>query len=233
MKEQSKYKINSSNNNNLQEKVFYLPSDDSLVKGSINPYTKKKLKEEEKENKNYPFIVRTGKSVNFKEEGRDLENLYNIMKGKIRYVICIIMESDSSYNSDKLKRTLDSIKYNITFLKDMNLEAKNILICVFFKEIKTNEIFNKQDYEELKDINSYILVKKNFIFEEKNNKSIKIHCISKIDYFSEMEIFKCFYSIIIKQLKIKEGIIFTSVITAGVEINYTLKTLLLLSFNSL
>ena len=111
------------------------------------------------------------------------------MKGKIRYVICIIMESDSSYNSDKLKRTLDSIKYNITFLKDMNLEAKNILICVFFKEIKTNEIFNKQDYEELKDINSYILVKKNFIFEEKNNKSIKIHCISKIDYFSEMESF--------------------------------------------
>ena len=232
MKEQSKYKINSSNNNNLQEKVFYLPSDDSFVKKSNNPYTKKKQKEEEKENKNYPFIVRTGKSVNFKEEGRDLENLYNIMKGKIRYVICIIMESDSSYNSDKLKRTLDSIKYNISFLKDMNLEAKNILICVFFKEIKTNEIFNKQDYEELKDINSYILVKKNFIFEEKSNKSIKIHCISKIDYFSEMEIFKCFYCIIIKQLKIKEGIIFTSVITAGVEINYTLKTLLLLSFNS-
>ena len=115
MKEQSKYKINSSNNNNLHEKVFYLPSDDSFVKRSNNPYTKKKQKDEEKENKNYPFIVRTGKSVNFKEEGRDLENLYNIMKGKIRYVICIIMENDSSYNSDKLKRTLDSIKYNILF----------------------------------------------------------------------------------------------------------------------
>ena len=75
MKEQQKYIIHSSNNINLQEKVFYLPSDDSFVKKSNNPYTKKKQKEEEKENKNYPFIVRTGKSVNFKEEGRDLENL--------------------------------------------------------------------------------------------------------------------------------------------------------------
>ena len=193
----------------------------------------KEKKDKEKENKNYPYIIRVGKSEYFKEEGRNLENLYNNLKGKIRFVICIIMENDSSYNSDKLKRTLDSIKNNFTFLKEIHLEVKNILICIFFKEIKSKEIFNKEDYESMKDINSYILVKKKFNFEENSNRSIKIHCISKIDYFSEVEIFKCFYCLIIKQLKIKEGIIFTSVITAGVEINfYSLKTLVLLSFNS-
>ena len=233
MKEQQKYIIRSSNNINLQEKVFILPSDNSFTKETINPLAEKEKKDKEKENKNYPYIIRVGKSVDFKEEGRNLENLYNNLKGKIRFVICIIMENDSSYNSDKLKRTLDSIKNNFTFLKEIHLEVKNILICIFFKEIKSKEIFNKEDYESMKDINSYILVKKKFNFEENSNRSIKIHCISKIDYFSEIEIFKCFYCLIIKQLKIKEGIIFTSVITAGVEINfYSLKTLVLLSFNS-
>ena len=233
MKEQQKYIIRSSNNINLQEKVFILPSDNSFIKETINPLAEKEKKDKEKENKNYPYIIRVGKSVDFKEEGRNLENLYNNLKGKIRFVICIIMENDSSYNSDKLKRTLDSIKNNISFLKEIHLEVKNILICIFFKEIKSKEIFNKEDYESMKDINSYILVKKKFNFEENSNRSIKIHCISKIDYFSEVEILKCFYCLIIKQLKIKEGIIFTSVITAGVEINfYSLKTLVLLSFNS-
>ena len=231
MKESYKYNLQTSNNNNFNEKVFYLPSDDkSFIRQTDNPFS---AKEEKEENKIFPFLVKVGKSVIFNKGGRDLENSYNIMKGKIRYVICILMENDSYNNSDFLKRTLRSITNNITSFKEVHLEPKNILICIFFKEIKGKEIFNRLGYADLKDINDYILVKKKYIYEEKSNKSIKVHCISKIDYFSETEIFKCFYCTIIKQLKIKEGIIFTSVITAGVEINYySLQILLLLSFNS-
>ena len=74
------------------------------------------------------------------------------------------------------------------------------------------------------------------IFYPKNiSKHIEIHCISKINYFNEVEILKCFYCSIINQLKIKEGIIFSSILTAGLEIkafNNDIKSLLLLSYNS-
>ena len=231
MNEFNRYILQTSNNNNFNEKVFYLPSDDkSFIKKTHNPFAEKQEKEE---NKYFPYLVKVGNSVIFKKEGRDLENLYNTLKGKIRYVVCILMENDSFNNSDILKRTLRSITNNITSFKEIHLEPKNILVCIFFKEIKGREIFNRRDYLNLRDFNDYILVKKKYIYEEKTNKSIKVHCISKIDYFSEVEILKCFYCMIIKQLKLKEGIIFTSVVTAGLEINYySLQILLLLSFNS-
>ena len=56
MKEQQKYIIRSSNNINLQEKVFILPSDNSFIKETINPLAEKEKKDKEKENKNYPYI---------------------------------------------------------------------------------------------------------------------------------------------------------------------------------
>ena len=237
MNEFNRYILQTSNNNNFNEKVFYLPSDvktdktdKTFIKKSHNPFAEK---EEKEENKNYPYLIKVGKAVIFRNGGRDLENLYNIIKGKIRFVICVIMENDYFNNSDNLKRTLRSITNNISSFKEIHLEPKNILVCIFFKEIKEREIFNRKDYSDLKDFNDYILVKKKYIYEEKGNKSIKVHCISKIDYFSEVEILKCFYCMIIKQLKLKEGIIFTSVVTAGLEINYySLQILLLLSFNS-
>ena len=231
MKESKNINLQNSNNNNFQEKVFYIPSNDhSYIRNPKNPFSGN---EEKEEKKYFPFLINLGKSVIFKNEGRELENLYNSLKGKIRYVICIKMDDDSYYNSEVLKRTLHRIKNNISSLKEMHLELKNILICIFFKTIRTKEIFNNKDYENLDDFNDYILTKKKFVFEDDNNKSIRVHCISKINYFSEIEISKCFYCMIIKQLKIKEGIIFTTVIKAGVEINFfCLKNLLLLSFNS-
>ena len=178
MKETHKYNPHSSyNNNNFNEKVFYLPSDDkSFIKRTHNPFLEKK----EEEKKNFPYFVNVGKSVIFKSGGRDLESLYNIIKGKIRYVICILMESDSYSNSGVLQRTLRSVINNITSFKEIHLEQKNILICIFFKDIKGKEIFNRKDYVYLKDINDYILVKKKYIYEEKDNKSIKIIAFQKL-----------------------------------------------------
>ena len=231
MKNDKNKNLQSSNNINLKEKIFYIPSyDNSFINKSPNPFIGK---EDTEENKNYPFLIPIGKSVIFENEGRELENLYNNMKGKIRFVVCLIMEDDTKKYSERLRKTIHSIENNIYSFKGMNLDSKNILVCIFFKKIIGKEIFNKKDYVNLKDINSYILVKKKYNLEDNNNKNIKVHCISKIDYLTEIEIFKCFYCMIIKQLKIKEGIIFTSVIKAGLEINYySLQKLLLLSFNS-
>ena len=120
------------------------------------------------------------------------------MKGKIRFVVCLIMEDDTKKNSERLRRTIHSIENNIYSFKGMNLDSKNILVCIFFKKIIGKEIFNKRDYVNLKDINSYIIVKKKYNLEDNNNKNIKVHCISKIDYLTEIEIFKCFYCMIIK-----------------------------------
>ena len=120
MNEFNRYILQTSNNNNFNEKVFYLPSDvktdktdKTFIKKSHNPFAEK---EEKEENKNYPFLIKVGKAVIFRNEGRDLENLYNIIKGKIRFVICVIMENDYFNNSDNLKRTLRSITNNIIII---------------------------------------------------------------------------------------------------------------------
>ena len=70
MNEFNRYILQTSNNNNFNEKVFYLPSDDkSFIKKTHNPFAEK---EEKEENKHFPYLVKVGNSVIFKKEGRDL-----------------------------------------------------------------------------------------------------------------------------------------------------------------
>ena len=210
--EMRRYFLRASNDENNTGK-----SSDFLRK---NPYKINK-KEIAGEDKIFPYLIPFEKSVIFQDDDNKIENLYNSMKGKIRYVICILIENDSYNNSQMLRRTLNSFIDYIISLKDMLF--------------KGTEIFNENDIKKIEKINQYILSKKHYYINEDHSKHIEIHCISKINYFNEVEILKCFYCSIINQLKIKEGIIFSSILTAGLEIkafNNDIKSLLLLSYNS-
>ena len=168
-------------------------------------------------------------SVAFKLDGAEIENIYLEIKNNCKLAICIIVENDMSFNSILLKKTLDGIKYNLPGINKL-IEPENILICVFFKEIKGNSIFNDQDKYLLNNQLSFILSRKIFNVE---SDVINVHCFSKIDIFKDVEILDLYYCTIIQKLRPNNTIIFSAVLKNGVVINSNaLDNLLKVSFFS-
>ncbi len=105
------------------------------------------------------------------------------------------------------------------------------MICVFFNEIKGNLIFNEEEKYQLNIKLSYILSRKVYIVDDSS--PINIHCFWKMDNFTEVEILKFYYSILIKQLKPDNNIIFSIVMKNGVVLNdNSLDSILKVSFFS-
>ena len=116
-----------------------------------NPYKINK-KEIAGEDKIFPYLIPFEKSVIFQDDDNKIENLYNSMKGKIRYVICILIENDSYNNSQMLRRTLNSFIDYIISLKDMLITHKNILIVYFLKNLKEQKFLMKMILKKLKKL---------------------------------------------------------------------------------
>ena len=163
-------------------------------------------------------------SVPFKSDGAEIENIYLELKNNCKLAINIIVENDMSFNSVLLKKTLDGIKFNLQGINKL-IQPENILICIFFKEIKGNSIFNEQDKYLLmqasnnKESNnqlSYILTRKIYKVE---SDIINVHCFWKMDNFTEVEILNLYYCTIIQKLRPNNNIIFSTVLKNGVVIN--------------
>ena len=227
--------MNDSYNNyddkNLSEKkpCFILPTSlNSELKSSvIEPKNLNNII-----NKNFNYLESNNISIKFGMDGGEINTLYKLVKGKCKYVICILMKDDKSSNSQLLKETLSGIDYNIISLKEILIEPENILICVFFNEFFENEIFSLRDIKLLKNKNDFILSEKLYL-TNKDKKGIKVHCISKLDYLTDVEILKCFYCLIVNNSRMENNIIFSTIISAGIILkSYALKELIQQSYYS-
>ena len=186
-----------------QSQIFNLP--DSIIATPVGP--------PQKITNTFNYLENAGYTKKFKLESEPIDMIYKPLRGKIYYVFCILVKNDSYNNSILLEKTLSRIKYILSYMKEILIEPENILICIFFNEIKNNDLFNEKDINTLEDKNEYILKIKKYIVD---NKNINVHCFTKLGYFSDVEILKCFYCKIIKQLKPENNIIFTSTISAGI-----------------
>ena len=214
--------------NNHAEKPIHgkMEINASNMGSSENPIQKEQI---EISNAQFDFLQSNGISVAFNYNGAEIENIYLDLKNSCKYVICILAKDDNYFSSDLLKKTLNAIKYNLPGINKL-IEPENILICIFFNEINNDSIFKEEEKYLLNYKLQYLLSRKIFSID---SDTINIHCFCKIDNFTEVEILKLFYSVLIKQLKPNNNIIFSSVLKNGVVINdNSLDTLLKVSFFS-
>ena len=214
--------------NNHAEKPIHgkMEINASNMGSSENPIQKEQI---EISNAQFDFLQSNDISVAFNYNGAEIENIYLDLKNSCKYVICILAKDDTYFSSDLLKKTLNAIKYNLPGINKL-IEPENILICIFFNEINNDSIFKEEEKYLLNYKLQYLLSRKIFSID---SDTINIHCFCKIDNFTEVEILKLFYSVIIKQLKPNNNIIFSSVLKNGVVINdNSLDTLLKVSFFS-
>ena len=148
----------------------------------------------------------------------DAENIFKPHAIICKYAICILLKEDNSKDSLLLKSTIDSIMSNYGDLTELGINPENIIIYVFVSKNKLNKLIAEEDIKgKLKgeNKNKYLLSH----FKYKNDgRDIKIEVVSKKNYMSNIESLKCFYLQIVNNLKNKNKILITSVITAGVTI---------------
>ena len=225
MQETPEIENNNINNKPLHGKINM----DSINLGeSNNPLQKSEISET-----SFNFLQPKDTSIAFDVSGAEIEDVYVGLKTNCKFVICILAKDDTYFSSSLLKDTLFGIQMNISIIKKL-IEPENLLICVFFNEIKGNSIFNESDKLLLNNKLNYILSRKTYEINSGSNADpINIHCFGKNGYFSSVEILKFYYTYIIKQLKPDNNIIISSVITNGVvPTNNSFDTLLKISFYS-
>ena len=148
----------------------------------------------------------------------DAENIFKPHAIICKYAICILLKEDNNKDSLLLKSTIDSIMSNYGDLTELGINPENIIIYVFVSKNKLNKLIAEEDIKgKLKgeNKNKYLLSH----FKYKNDgRDIKIEVVSKKNYMSNIESLKCFYLQIVNNLKNKNKILITSVITAGVTI---------------
>ena len=156
------------------------------------------------------------------EEKTDNE-FFNEKKGKFKYTICILQESNELYNSVLLKQTLLSIGENLKSLGKIKIEPMEIGIFIFINKFKEDNKLNIiklfKDKEEKN--NEYYI--QEWLMNDDNAKedlkkdlhNIKIFTINSFKYLSNIKSLSLYYDIL-RQIKTKKRIMFSSIMTAGV-----------------
>ena len=226
---------NSQNKNNIQnnysninEKPLHGPISNSInVAGSNNPMQDENINVS---NSIFSSLHQSGDVKILKKSNEDeIRDIYSNLSSKYKYVICILIKDDTCFNSDLLDKTFTELINNIKTLNVLLINPENVLICLFFNQINNSSIFSKEELNQLTDESNFILSPKSYSIESGN---IDVHCISKKDYLSDIEILHFYYSYIINQL-VNNNIIFSSTITAGVIPNTnSLETLIKVSYNT-
>ena len=201
------------NNNNFEKPMHgKMEIRTSNIGSSENPLQKEQI---EVSDPCFNYFQNNENSIVFQFNGAEIENVYLELKNSCKFVICILAQDDSYFTSSLLNKTLNGIKYNLSGINKL-IEPENILICVFFNEIKSNNLFNEEEKFLLNDKLPYILSRKIYNID---SDTINIHCFGKLDSFTEVEILMLYYSTIIKQLKPNNNIIFSAVMKNGVVLN--------------
>jgi len=203
------YNNNQFGENNFNEKPLHGNQINSInIQPSRNSIDNEKINIS---NTCFSFLQSNGKILTFNLDEIPEFDIYQNFHCK--YAICILIKDDIYFNSKLLEKTFEGIKDNIRDLKQRLINPENILICIFFNEIKNNSIFNEEEINSLDNNKNYILAQKIYYIEEQY---INVHCIAKKNYLSDIESLKVFYTFIINKLKIDNNDIFSSIITSGV-----------------
>ena len=165
-------------------------------------------------------------------DGEEKTNIFEAEKGKYDYIICILLKDDLNKSSEMLNITLRSIYSNRDSLNDFGISTSTMLICVFINEIKGYSLFNKDDFAKIRkesnSLNTYLYLRTH---KEGYSANSSIYLFTKPGYLYSVEALKYYYTNIIYQLKEDKKILFSSVITAGVEPTQTsLKKMILSSY---
>ena len=165
-------------------------------------------------------------------DGEEKTNIFEAEKGKYDYIICILLKDDLNKSSEMLNITLRSIYANRDSLNDFGISTSTMLICVFINEIKGYSLFNKDDFAKIRkesnSLNTYLYLRTH---KEGYSANSSIYLFTKPGYLYSVEALKYYYTSIIYQLKEDKKILFSSVITAGVEPEPTsLKKMILSSY---
>ena len=165
-------------------------------------------------------------------DGEEKTNIFEAEKGKYDYIICILLKDDLNKSSEMLNITLRSIYANRDSLNDFGISTSTMLICVFINEIKGYSLFNKDDFAKIRkesnSLNTYLYLRTH---KEGYSANSSIYLFTKPGYLYSVEALKYYYTNIIYQLKEDKKILFSSVITAGVEPTQTsLKKMILSSY---
>ena len=187
---------------------------------------KSKIKDKKNEEK-LPFITNVYNGVDFGylERKNNQSNLYtqpskeefNLKKynGKYFYLIGIFIPSDSKTDSILLKATLDSIDKNLDSLKNIGINSKDILILLFFENIKTANLFKNEDFDLNFKKQDYIYIECNAKYDDMKNNYDTI-AFTKNGISNITENIKAFYNDIIQDIKKKDGFVYTTVLKYGI-----------------
>ena len=160
------------NNNNFEKPMHGQMDINSVNIGSSeNPLQKEQI---DVSNSCFTYLQNNETGIAFKYDGAELENIYLELKNNCKFVICILAQDDSYFTSSLLNKTLNGIKYNLSGINKL-IEPENILICIFFNEIKSDVLFNDEEKSLLNDELCYILSRKIYNID---SDTINIHCFA-------------------------------------------------------
>ena len=188
----------------------------------------KKRKEKAKENGKEEMLKREryqGPKFGFLERKIKESFLYsfttgsnnNLQKynGQYYYLIAIMISDDQNNNSKLLKATLDSIEKNISTLNKIGIDLKDILILLFFEEIKSNDLFISEDFNLNQKDKDYIYIElttKNMLNE------FNLIAFAKENESYIIENLEFFYTKIVKDLlKENNGFIYSTILKNGID----------------
>ena len=190
---------------------------------------KSKIKDKKNEEKK-PLIkkVYEGEDFGYLKRKNNISSLYtqppvdvnNLQKynGNYYYLITILIPSDSKDNSILLKTTLDSIDKNMAYLEKLEINAKDILILLFFENVKTANLFKNQDFNLNFKQQDYIYIECKAAYNDMKNTFDTI-ALTKNGISSVIEHIKTFYNDIVPDIKKQNGFIYTSVFKNGIIFN--------------
>ena len=158
-------------------------------------------------------------------------NIFENSVGKFNYVICVLLKDDTQRGHEMLEKTLDSIYQNFNTLNEIGISSSNTLVCIFVNKIMNYYLFNKDDVHNIKEDQNYYFYA---TAQKEGNQSSTIYLFTKPKELLDLEALKCYYLYVISRIKINDKQpIFSSVITAGVELKPSgLKNLILSAYDT-
>ena len=197
-------------------------SNEQIEDNKNNKYDKQTEVEEEnikveEEKQNFDYFIPTADDstpFNFPYEDNNENNCIYKNDGEYKYAICILLKDNSYDNCKLLQDTLKAVIKNFKKLEGFEINANNIYIFVFVNYIFDNDfLVKKKSIKLMKKKLNYL---KTPVKIKDESEEVKIDIISKNKYMSNVESLRIFYDYCAGNLKRKDKVIITSVLTAGV-----------------
>ena len=170
----------------------------------------------------FGYLKRKNNDSKIYSKNEKEETSFKNLSGKYCYIIAIDIPLDTKDNSQLLKATIDSIDNNINNLKKIGIESNDILLLLFFEDIKSSNLFKTNDFDKDHHIDDdYIYIECNC---ENNNMKEQYDTIAlaKNNISGKIENLNIFYNNMIPDLikrdkkDEKDSFIYVSFLQCGI-----------------